>query len=118
MLAHLHVVHSQAIGCWHTCQAAGQTTCCCPQLILLRDRVMPEFPDHDYYLWLDGDAAIIDHNLDIRLIPQIFPGGHLESGRFLQPVACVVLPCWGLISCPGLRLHLLHGSDVALSSPS
>ncbi len=53
----------------------GHPPPCCPQVILLRHRVMPEYPDYDYYLWLDGDAAIIDHTLDMRLIPEMFPGG-------------------------------------------
>ena len=57
---------------------------CMPQLLVMKQQVLKDFPDHDYYLWLDGDAAIIDHNLDMRLIPEAVPGESCCCGP--QPV--------------------------------
>jgi hypothetical protein len=46
-----------------------------PQVLLLHQRLLKEHPSYDLYLWLDGDAAFINHNIDIRLLPEMFPGG-------------------------------------------
>jgi hypothetical protein len=98
------------------------------QVLLLHQRLLKEHPGYDYYVWMDGDAAFIDHSLDIRMLPEMHPGqqaaGQESAAGAWQQLLCLRFPsCWR--ACPAAsaapttrRLDHLHVGGLVARLPA